>query len=39
MTGEHTPMTKIMGIFPSMDKLVGPDFEKGLTSLKQLTEA
>lgn len=38
MTGEHTRMTKVMGIFRSMDKMVGPDFEKGLTSLKQLAE-
>jgi len=38
MTGEHTRMTKIMGIFRSMDKMVGPDFEKGLTSLKKLAE-
>ena len=39
MTGQHTRMTKIMGIFRSMDKMVGPDFEKGLTSLKELAEA
>ena len=39
MTGQHTRMTKIMGIFRSMDKMVGPDFEKGLTSLKTLAEA
>ena len=39
MTGPHTLMTKIMGIFRSMDKMVGPDFEKGLSSLKGLVEA
>ena len=38
MTGEHTCVTKIMGIFRSMDKMVRPDFEKGLTSLKQFAE-
>ena len=38
MTGPHTLMTKFMGIFRSMDKMVGPDFEKGLASLKQLAE-
>lgn len=39
MTGNHTWMSKIMGIFRSMDKMVGPDFEKGLSSLKKLAEA
>jgi hypothetical protein len=34
MTGPKTWMTKLMGIFTSMDKMVGPDFEKGLTRLK-----
>ena len=38
MTGKHTRMTKIMGIFRSMDKMVGPDFEKGLASLKSVAE-
>ena len=38
MTGQHTMMTKVMGIFRSMDKMVGPDFEKGLTTLKQVVE-
>ena len=39
MTGPMNLMTKIMGIFKSMDKMVGPDFEKGLASLKQQCEA
>jgi hypothetical protein len=39
MTGRNTLMTKIMGIFTSMDKMVGPDFETGLSKLKQLVEA
>src|SRR5262245_37926839 len=30
MQGTKTFMTKVMGIFTSMDKLVGKDFEKGL---------
>ncbi len=38
MTGEKTFTTKVMGIFKSMDALVGPDFEKGLHQLKTLVE-
>jgi uncharacterized protein YndB with AHSA1/START domain len=38
MTGEKTLMTKVLGIFTSMDKMVGPDFEKGLARLKAVTE-
>lgn len=38
MTGEKTLATKVMGIFTSMDKMVGPDFEKGLARLKARTE-
>ncbi len=38
MTGKKTLMTKAMGVFTSMDKLIGPDFEKGLTRLKATTE-
>jgi uncharacterized protein YndB with AHSA1/START domain len=38
MTGEKTLATKVMGIFTSMDKMVGPDFEKGLARLRALTE-
>lgn len=38
LTGKNTRMTKVMGIFKSMDKLVGPDFEKGLARLKATTE-
>jgi uncharacterized protein YndB with AHSA1/START domain len=39
MTGKKTLMTKVMGIFTSMDKVIGPDFEKGLARLKTTTEA
>ena len=38
MTGPLTRMTRLMGIFVSMDKLVGKDFEKGLERLRTLTE-
>ena len=33
MVGPKTFMTRVMGIFMSMDKMVGHDFEKGLTRL------
>jgi hypothetical protein len=38
MTGEKTFMTKVFGIFTSLDKMVGPDFEKGLERLRRTTE-
>jgi uncharacterized protein YndB with AHSA1/START domain len=38
MTGKNTLMTKVMGIFKSMDKFLGPDFERGLARLKTITE-
>lgn len=38
ITGKNTLMTKVMGIFKSMDKLLGPDFERGLARLKTTTE-
>ena len=39
MTGPKTLMTKVMGLFTSMDKMIGPDFEKGLARLKDAVEA
>ena len=39
MIGRNTLMTKIMGIFKSMDSMVGPDFEKGLSKLKAVAES
>jgi uncharacterized protein YndB with AHSA1/START domain len=39
MTGQRTLATKMMGIFSSMDKMIGPDFEKGLARLKGVVEA
>ncbi len=38
MTGPKTLATKVMGVFTSMDKMVGPDFEKGLARLKDAVE-
>jgi hypothetical protein len=38
ITGKKSLMTKAMGIFTSMDKMLGPDFEKGLAGLKATTE-
>jgi hypothetical protein len=39
MTGPKTLMTKLMGVFTSMDKMMGPDFEKGLDRLRADAEA
>ncbi len=39
MTGPVTLITRIMGIFKSMDRMVGPVFEKGLARLKADAEA
>lgn len=39
VTGKKTLMTRIMGIFTSMDTLLGPDFEKGLTRLQAAVRA
>lgn len=38
MHGPNTFMSRVMGLFFSMDKLVGPQFEEGLASLKLLSE-
>jgi hypothetical protein len=38
MSGRKTFMTRVMGLFSSMDKMIGPDFEKGLARLKTTTE-
>ena len=39
MHGPNTLMSKVMGLFFSMDKLVGPQFEEGLANLKRVAEA
>lgn len=38
MVGPKTLITRLMGIFKSMDKMIGPDFEKGLAQLKVAAE-
>lgn len=38
ITGKKTVMTRVMGIFVSMDRFLGPDFEKGLARLKASSE-
>ena len=38
MTGQSPFMFKVMTIFMNMDKLIGKDFEEGLSNLKALTE-
>jgi len=39
MTGAKTFMTRFVEVFSSMDKMIGRDFEKGLTNLKADVEA
>ena len=39
MHGKRPFASKLMGVFISMDRLVGKDFEAGLASLKSLAEA
>ena len=38
MTFPKTLMSRVMSVFTSYDKMVGPDFEKGLARLKAYTE-
>lgn len=38
MTGAMTPATRMFSLVKSMDSLLGPDFEKGLTRLKAVAE-
>ncbi len=38
MSGTNYFMGKLFGLFMNMDRMVGRDFEKGLTKLKQLCE-
>jgi uncharacterized protein YndB with AHSA1/START domain len=39
MGGKNNFISKVFCLFMSMDKMVGPDFEKGLGGLKTLAEA
>ena len=39
MTSPVTVMTRVVGVFMNMDKLIGGDFERGLANLKRTVEA
>jgi uncharacterized protein YndB with AHSA1/START domain len=39
MSGQKTLMTRVLGVFKSMDSMVGSDFERGLAKLKRVVEA
>ena len=39
MYGPQPFMNKVMSLFMNMDKMVGPDFEKGLAAMKRIAEA
>jgi hypothetical protein len=38
MSGEHRGLMGLMGRLMSMDRMIGPDFEKGLARLKAVAE-
>jgi hypothetical protein len=38
MSGPMSFLSKIMGVFMDMDAMIGPDFEKGLKTLKAVAE-
>jgi len=39
MDGKNNFMAKAMSVFMNMDKMIGPDFERGLASLKGVAES
>ncbi|QLQ11206.1 MAG: SRPBCC family protein [Nocardioidaceae bacterium] len=39
MTGDYSLLTRIFTVIKSMDSMIGPDFEKGLSQLKTQAEA
>lgn len=39
LEGENGFVGRVMGVFMDMDKMLGPDFEKGLSNLKGLAES
>jgi Polyketide cyclase / dehydrase and lipid transport len=39
MIGPQSTVTKLMGMFTNMDKMIGKDFEKGLARLKAVVES
>jgi hypothetical protein len=38
MRGRNTSVSKLLGIFIDMDRMVGTDFEAGLANLKSVVE-
>ena len=38
MDGQNTVVSKLMGLFMNMDRMIGGEFEKGLASLKGIAE-
>lgn len=38
MSGEHKGLMGVMGRLMSMDRMIGPDFDKGLARLKSVSE-
>ncbi|MBI2690885.1 MAG: SRPBCC family protein [Solirubrobacterales bacterium] len=39
MRGQQNGIMRVMGVFMKIDKMVGPDFEKGLKQLKSIAES
>jgi hypothetical protein len=39
MNGDNNFISKAFSVFTSMDKMIGPDFEKGLAQLKTVSES
>ena len=39
MSGNHNMVSKVMCVFTSMDAMIGPDFERGLGTLKTVAES
>lgn len=39
MRGQQKGIMRVMGVFTNIDKMVGPDFEKGLKQLKTFAES
>ena len=39
MTGKKSVAMRVMSMFGGMDKMIGPDFEKGLSRLRSVTES
>ena len=39
MTGQTCIIAKLFGVFMNMDKMIGPEFEKGLANLKTVVES